>query len=421
MRSQDPIPIVIIGAGIVGLATAAWLQREGRAVTLVDMGAPGEGATLGNAGCLNASSVVPMSMPGIAKQVPGWLMDPLGPLAIRWSYLPSLAPWLLRFWRAGTPMNVRMQAQALRPLIVDSVANHQVLANEAGVGHLVQRAGHLVVYSTEAGYQKDQAAMGLRAANGTQITVLEPGDLRDFDPVLGPQFVRGLFIAENGHCTNPLELAQGLARLVTARGGEIVRAKALGFESSGREVTAVLTDQGPFSGTHFVLAAGAWSRDLAAKLGDRVPLDTERGYHIMVRDPECMPRVPTTWSEGKTVATGMTTGLRFAGTVEFAGLKAPPNWARANMQLQSGQAMLPRLARSYAEDRLTRWLGFRPSMPDSLPVIGASSGFRNAFHAFGHGHIGLAAASTTGRVVADLVQGRKPSIPISAFGAGRFR
>ena len=413
-------PIVIVGAGIIGLCAAAYLQRDARNVLLLDPGGPGEGATFGNAGCLNASSVVPVSMPGMVKQVPGWMLDPLGPLAIRWSYLPTLIPWLMRFLRAGTPERVRQQARALRPLIADSIANYRPLVKDAGVERLIHRIGHVFVYSSEAGFHKDEVAMKLRADNGTAITALSREELHELEPDLGPAFVKGRLIRENGHCSNPFGLAQGLARAIEARGGKILREKVIGFGSSGAEVVSVVTLEGRHPASHVVLAAGAWSKLLARMLGDDVPLDTERGYHIMIKDPESGPRIPTTWGERKTAATPMETGLRFAGTVEFAGIDAPPNWERARMQLRAGQKMYPGLAPEYAEDRLSMWLGFRPSMPDSLPVLGPASRYRNAFHAFGHGHIGLAAGSTTGRVVAELIAGRKPSIPIEAFDVNRF-
>ena len=176
--------------------------------------------------------------------------------------------------------------------------------------------------------------------------------------------------------------------------------------------------------SHVVLACGAWSRPLAAQLGDRVPLDTERGYHVIVKHPEKGPRTPTLYVDGHFGATPMDMGLRIIGTVELAGLDAPPNWARANVLLGKAQALYPGLAAGLAPDsddpRLTRWLGFRPSMPDSLPVIGASSRFANAWHAFGHGHVGMCAGSTTGRVIADLVAGRTPCVPVAPFSPQRF-
>ena len=232
--------------------------------------------------------------------------------------------------------------------------------------------------------------------------------------------VRGRLIAENGHCSNPLRLVQSLAETFVRNGGVIRRVAAEGFDIVDGKVIAVATSEGREPASEVVLAAGAWSKPLAAKLGDAVPLDTERGYHVMLKDPEVAPRIPTMAAEGKFVATPMEPGLRFAGTVEFAGLEAPPDWRRARALLQQGQDMYPELARDIPDERLSLWMGFRPSMPDSLPVIGPSSRYGNAFYAFGHGHVGLVGGSMTGRVVADLVAGRAPTIDLAPFSATRF-
>lgn len=413
-------PVIIIGAGIVGVAAAMHLQRDGRDVVIIDMQDPGEGASFGNAGCLNPSSVVPVGMPGVIKQVPGWLTDPLGPLAIRPTYLPKLVPWLWQLWKASSPERVREIASALRPLLADPVERHRELAREAGVEQLIQQRGHLFVYSSEAGWKKDEAATGLRMQNGIKMWEVKREELREMEPDLSPDFIRGRLFTENGHVSNPGRLVKSLAESVVKRGGRIVKEKVIGFETNDQGVTAVRTDRGSHPCSHVVLAIGAWAKKLAAELGDRVPLDTERGYHIMIKDPESAPRIPTMWVEGKVVATPMETGIRFASMVEFAGIDAPPNWARAYNQLKIGQKMLPALAKEYPEARLTKWLGFRPSMPDSLPVIGAASRYKNAIHAFGHGHVGLASGPTTGGLVADLIAERAPRISIDAFSPRRF-
>lgn len=414
-------PVVVIGAGVVGVCTASYLQRAGLPVLLLDPFGAGERTSFGNAGCLNASSVVPMAMPGVIGKVPGWLTDPLGPLAIRWSYLPRLAPWLYRFWRASRPHRVQEIAHALRPLLARTLENYSPLVKDARAELLVHRIGHLFAYSTEAGYRADAAAMALRAATGVEIEDLDRASLRELEPDLSPAFSRGRLVRENGHTSDPGRLVKLLAEAVEQRGGRFLRERVVGFEASDQGVSAVRTERRLHAARAVVLAAGAWSRPLARMLGDDVPLDTERGYHIVVRDAESGPRIPTMWAEGKIIATPMDGGLRFAGQVEFAGLDAPPNWGRADVQLALGQKMYPRLSASYPEERLSRWIGFRPSLPDSLPVIGRSTRFANAFHAFGHGHVGMAAGSTTGRVVAELVSGKTPSIPVEPFSPARFR
>jgi D-amino-acid dehydrogenase len=227
-------------------------------------------------------------------------------------------------------------------------------------------------------------------------------------------------MSENGYCRNPLRLSRALAEALVANGGDIRRERAEGFAFADGKVEAVLTSTGRIPAAAVVLAAGAHSKPLAARLGEKVPLDTERGYHAMIKSPEVAPRLPIMDAEAKFVATPMEEGLRMAGTVEFAGLAAPPDWRRARVLLRHGQAMFPGLPRTVSEDRVALWMGFRPSMPDSLPVIGRTRRYANAFLAFGHGHVGLIGAPMTGRAIADLVAGRPPAIDLAPFGAARF-
>jgi D-amino-acid dehydrogenase len=410
----------VIGAGMVGITAASFLRRDGHTVFVLDPGAPGEGASFGNAGCLNGSSVVPMSMPGTIRNVPRWLLDPLGPLAIRWRYLPVVAPWLVRFVRAGTPERVEAQARALRALLAPSIETLLPLAKAAGVADLIHRAGHLWAYRTEDGFRKDQAAWRLRRDNGVAVTELDADQLRQTEPALSREFTRGILVEENGHLANPHRMVQGLAQEIRRNGAEIHQVRATGFALEGGRLKAIRSERGDFPCDAAVVAAGAWSRPLAAGLGDAVPLETERGYHIMIRHPEVMPRLPVADADGKFVGTPMETGLRFAGTVELAGLQAPPDWRRARILLEQGRRLLPGLKASYPEDELSVWMGHRPSLPDSLPCLGPSARSPDVIYAFGHGHVGMAASPMTGRLVADLVTGRAPSIDITPFRVGRF-
>jgi len=410
----------VIGAGMVGVCAASWLQRDGHSVFLIEPDNPGEGASFGNAGCFNGSSVTPMAMPGVIRNVPRWLMDPLGPLALRWSYLPAILPYLVRFVRSSTPEKVRAQAQALRPLVAPTVALVRDLAQEAGVEELIRQRGHLYVYRSADALAKDGFAWALRRENGVVVDEFDADGLRQLEPALSREYVRGLLVRENGHTENPLGLVRGLVEQFRRKGGEIVRARALGFRLDGKRLTAIRTDAGELAADAAIVCAGAYSKPLAAALGDPVPLETERGYHLMIRDPEIMPRIPTADADGKFVATPMQLGLRFAGTVELAGLAAPPDWRRARILLTQGRRMLPGLAPEYPEERISMWMGHRPSMPDSLPVLGPSRASPDVIFAFGHGHVGMTAAPMTGRIVADLVAGRPPTIEISAFDAARF-
>jgi D-amino-acid dehydrogenase len=412
--------IAVIGAGMVGVCAASYLLRDGHDVVLIEAGEPGRGASFGNAGCFNGSSVTPVAMPGVIRNLPRWLSDPLGPLSLRWSYLPRLAPWLLRFVRSSTPERVRRTARALRPLVGPSLSALEPLIAAAGAHDLVRRLGHLYVYRSVESLEKDRLAWDLRRENGVEIDEFDADGLRQLEPVLSRDYVHGILVRENGHTTNPLALVERLLRHVLDQGGELIRARASGFRLAAGRLVAVRTDNGEVAADAAIVCAGAWSRPLAAALGDPVPLETERGYHLMIRDPEAMPRIPTADADGKFVATPMAAGLRFAGTVELAGLAAPPDWRRARILLEQGRRMLPGLAAHYGQERITMWMGHRPSLPDSLPVIGLARATGDVIYAFGHGHVGMTAAPMTGRIVADLVAGRTPPLDLAPFSARRF-
>lgn len=412
--------VAIIGAGIVGACTALMLQRRGHAVTIIDPKPPGEGASFGNAGCFNGSSIVPMSMPGVLKNVPGWMFDPMGPLSVRWSYLPKIAPWLVRFVQSGTPEKVAAQARALRTLLGPTVATMSDLAREAGASHLVRHDGHIYVYRSEEGFQKDQAGWSLRRENGVGLEFLDRAALRDFDPALSPRFVKGVLIPENGHTTNPSMLVKSFVEHALRNGATLLTASATGIALDGAAVRAVHTNVGEVPAESVVIAAGAHSKPFADRLGDRIMLDTERGYHLMIADPEVRPRLPTTEAEGKFVVTMMEGGLRLAGTVELGGLELPPDWRRARVLLDHARQLLPALSSSYDESRLSQWMGFRPSLPDSLPVIGRSAATPDVLYGFGHGHVGMTAAPMTAKVLAELASGEPASLDLAPFSPRRF-
>jgi D-amino-acid dehydrogenase len=412
--------VAVIGAGIVGMSAASFLQRDGHEVFVVDPNEPGEGTSFGNAGCINPSSVVPMSMPGTLKNVPKYLTDPLGPLSIRWSYLPFITPWLIRFIRAGRRDRVEAQARGLKALLGPALTNLGALAKGAGAENLLHQVGHLVVYKGPESRAKDNATWDLRRDNGIKFDELNADELRQLEPELSRDYTQGVLIGGNGHLSNPGGFVKKLAEAFVRNGGRLVREKTTGFEFIDGQLASVRTAMGTHQADRAVVAAGIWSKPLAAGLGDRLPLETERGYHIVIRDPEVMPRTPTMSGDGKFVATPMDMGVRVAGTVELAGLKAAPNWARADKLLRQVQEMYPKLARSIPEARLTRWMGHRPSFPDSLPVIDRSGRAPDVFYAFGHGHTGMTGGSTTGKIVADLIAGRAPGIDLAPFSRSRF-
>ncbi len=415
--------VVVIGAGIVGAASAVELLRDGHRVSILDPGEPGgeQAASFGNGCWLSPSSVVPMSAPGIWRKVPGWLADPLGPLTIRWRYLPRMASWLARFLAAGaTEAKVAATARALRPLVAGAPERHLRLAEEAGVGELIQRTGLLYVFPSRADFEAEALAWRVRQDAGVRWIELGEDELRQREPAIDRRYRFGLLVEEGGHCRDPGAYVAALVRHAQALGAERHTARATGFRIEAGRLRAVRTEAGEIECDKAVIAAGARSRALAAAAGDRVPLESERGYHATIKLPEIAPRLPVMPSDGKMSITHMAGGLRIAGQVELAGLEAAPNWRRAEILRDFAVRLFPGLPREIPVGRVSFWMGHRPSMPDSLPCIGPASATADIVHAFGHGHIGLAAGATTGRLVADLVSGRSPAFEARPYRAQRF-
>lgn len=409
--------VTVIGAGIVGVCCAFHLRRDGHRVTLLDPDPPGSHTSFGNAGAISAQSCIPMAGPGIVKQVPKWLLDPLGPLAIRWSYLPRALPWLMRFVAAGTPEKIRAQSKALRALHAPVVEAHRELAEAAGCADLIRQDGALYVYETEEAFRADAGSRALMRERGVELHELDGHELRQMEPDLAPIFVRATFFPGGAHCLDPGALVRRYAEAFVRAGGEIRAAHATGFEIGPDGPRKVRTDVGDIEADRIVIAAGAWSHRLSAQFGDGFPLESERGYHMVLPHSGISTRRPISFIERRFMATTMNMGLRLAGTVEFAGLEAPPNWGRAEKLVEHAKRAFVGLDASEG----SRWMGHRPATPDSLPVIGRSPRHPAVFYAFGHGHLGLTGAAVTGRYIADLVAGREPAIDLSPFRIDRYR
>ncbi|ODP34476.1 FAD-binding oxidoreductase [Pandoraea sp. ISTKB] len=421
--SDNTLPIAVLGGGIIGLCTAVNLLRDGHRVLVIDRGDAQAAASYGNAGCLNGSSIVPNSSPDVMRRVPRWLFDSEGPLVLRAGYLPFMLPWLLRFAASGRREAIEKQAVALRALLGSSLDETLALARETGLSPLIRPVGHTVAYTTSEGFRADGVAMSLRERNGVHVEVLDRHALRARDPHLSDQFVAGRYIAETGHVGDPGAFLAGLRHHITSQGGRFVDTEIKTLETDGSAVTSVVTASGAMPVKCVVIALGAWSKTLAQRLGDKVLLDTERGYHIEVPEAPVAPSTPTLWSEAKMFVTPMDGRVRCAGTVEFAGLARGPDWRRCDLLARQLGRMYPGIGahlqhRPVAPER--RWLGFRPSTPDSLPVLGRASRMANAYYAFGHGHVGLTAGAASGRIVADLVAGRTTSIDLEPFSIARF-
>ena len=409
--------ILVLGAGIIGVNVALALRRRGLAVTILDDRGPGLGTSFGNAGCIAVAEVTPISMPGLIWQVPRMLLDPLGPLAIRWQYLPRLMPWLWRFWRAGTKTRVEAITQAIGALVERAWMDWSPVIADAKIDDLFVRNGGLFVYRTEAGFRDATYEWTLRRGYGVRAEAVDGPEIRRLEPALSPDYTRGYFIPDWGHVLDPHRVVARLAEHFRARGGHIRIGRATGIEFKDGEPASIRLEDGaqePFDA--LVVCGGAWSKPVCAWLGHDVPLDTERGYNTTLPKPGVELTRPVCPAEGNFIITPMAMGLRIGGAVELAGLDAPPNFARAKALLELGRRTLPGLDVTDGKE----WMGFRPSMPDSMPVIGASPRHSNTFFAFGHGHLGLTGSATTGHLVAQLVAGEPTSIDTAPFRIDRF-
>jgi D-amino-acid dehydrogenase len=410
------LPIVVVGAGIVGVSCASYLLRDGHAVTLVDRDEPGEGASKGNAGALSPGSCVPLAMPGVFRKIPGWLLDPEGPLTIRPRYLPAALPWLTRFSLAARPHRVAQIADALRALHRHVFECYEPLVEEAGCADLIRCAGTLAVYRSEAAFAASRGDWQMREERGVVVQALDARQLRDLEPELSADYTHGVLLPEHGHVANPHRLVQALAAAFVARGGRLERDQVRALRRNTDGTMSVLRDGREDRAERVVIAAGAWSGALARGLGLRIPLETQRGYQVTIADPGIRPRLPVTAADAKFYATPMEGGLRVAGTVEFAGLEAAPAFRRARRLLEQVVSLYPRVRTA----DFTEWMGHRPCLPDSLPAIGAPAGMPNVLLAYGNGHNGMTSGPVTGRLVADLVAGRTPFIDPTPYSPDRF-
>jgi glycine/D-amino acid oxidase-like deaminating enzyme len=407
---------IVIGAGVAGLSTALYLQRAGISVAVIDPLPPAGGASFGNAGLLSPDTAVPIALPGMLRKVPGWLADPLGPLSIRPSYFPRALPWLLRWIESGRVHRVMAISDAMRALHRDTLDCWKELLGPSLYNSLIRPSGQVQVWEQEAESASAQLERRLRERHGIRAEPLTADDLRQMFPGIARDVTRGLLVPGNGYTVSPRRSVHTLGELFCQEGGVLINERAMKLIPRAEGGWMVMTNVANRSSGQVVVAAGAWSRQLLDPLGIKVPLETERGYHAMLFEPEVSLSLPIS---NKTRAFGMTPmedGLRVAGTVEIAGLDAPPNEERAKVLVQHARRMFPALK----GEKVRYWMGFRPSTPDSLPILGGAPGRDGLYFVFGHGHFGMSGGPTSGRLVARMMTGQAPGIDPTPYAAQRF-
>lgn len=415
-ESGTQLDVAIVGGGIIGICAAVFLAEAGRRVTVFDRTGICEETSSGNASAFAFSDVLPLAHKGMIRQLPKWLADPLGPLSIPPAYLPKLLPWLVRFWRAGAPGKYEASLAAQAGMMKLAEAEWVALFDRSATRRMLREEGSLELYESDAEFRaslsgwaaRERFGIGFRHVAGEELAALQPG--------LSPRFIKGTFVPGWKTADDPKLLGKAVWAYAERLGARFEKA-SVGHVDAGRDgATLRLADGTARQAKHLIVAAGAWSHLLARPLGDRIPLETERGYNTTLPTTAFDVKRQLIFSGHGFVVTPLSTGLRVGGAVELGGLDRPPNFARSRAMLEKAGRFLPGLDPSGGR----QWMGFRPSMPDSLPVIGRSRLSANVVYAFGHGHLGLTQAAATGRLIRDLVLGQVPAIDPGPFSPQRF-
>ncbi|MEZ5811928.1 MAG: FAD-binding oxidoreductase [Rhizobiaceae bacterium] len=408
--------VAVVGAGIVGVSIAFELQRNGFQVVLIDRDRPGMGASYGNMASVAVTEFLPSSRPSVWSKMPFWLIDPNGPVSFRAGYMPKLMPWLARFIMAGLPSRVR-QIEAAGAVLCKRVHGDLLaLLKSVGLMDVLSREGCLSLYANDAEFDADRDHIDVLERYGLAHEVLDCEAARDLEPALSPAFSKVVLFPENLSIRDPFELVTALCERFEAAGGRVLRGEVVDFTRTSADWTIQFSDGRAISTAQFVISAGAYSGRLSAKLGEPIPLETERGYHTQLSTPGVELRHSLIWPARAFMVTPTAGGLRIGGTVEMAGLDAAPNFRRAKVLVRHAEDALPGLQ----TDQATEWMGHRPALPDTLPIIGSSEKNPGVFYATGHGHLGLTYAATTARLIADLVCGRVPPIDMAPYRVNRF-
>lgn len=416
MAQAASADVAIVGAGIVGLATAVALLDAGRRVVLIDADGIARGTSSGNAGGLAFSEILPLASKGMLRQLPRWLADPLGPLTVPPSYLPRIAPWLLRFWRSGWADRRDAATAAQAALMRLASTEMQALIDRAGLSEMVHEDGVLELYESEQELTASLPGWAERERHGIDFEHVRGARLAELQPGLSPRLVAGTFVPSWHSVDDPYRFAATIGEHATGRGAELLQQRVVALRPAEGGVELSLADGSSLRARQAVVAAGAWSKSLTDPLGDAVPLETERGYNTTLPAGSLDLRRQLTFGGHGFVISKLASGIRVGGAVELGGLELPPNYARADAMLQKAARFLPGLTTEGG----TQWMGYRPSLPDSLPVIGAASASPDIVYAFGHGHLGLTQSAATGRLVQQLLDRQPPAIDLSPFSPQRF-
>ncbi|WP_112940986.1 MULTISPECIES: NAD(P)/FAD-dependent oxidoreductase [unclassified Rhizobium] len=408
--------VAVVGAGIIGAAIALELQRRGLQVTLIDKGEPGRGTSYGNMASI-ALDFAAGSGPNTWRKIPRWLLDPEGPVWLRPAYALKMAPWFLRFIAAGRPSRLRDIEDAGMSLSNPALADFRAMLDTIAAPQLMTDEGCLAIYETDAEFAGDRGHIDFMRRYGFDFDVLEGAAIRDLEPSLSPSIAKAVLLPDNKTIRDPYRLVVKLADAARERGATFLSGAVRTVEKNADGTSVVILESGERIAADFVvLAAGVHTRFLAEKLGEPIPLETERGYHTQIMQPGVSMRYSVIWPHRAFMITPTAGGIRVGGNVELAGLDAAPDFRRARVLVRHAQRAVPGLEVKDA----TEWMGHRPSLPDTIPIISPSSKMQGVYYATGHGHLGLTYSAATAQLIADMVTGAKPAIDMTPFRINRY-
>lgn len=406
--------VAVIGAGFVGLSSAYWLVRDGHQVTMYDPAGAAGGASFGNAGTFANYACIPVNNPSVFRDLPHYLLSANSPLRLRWGYLPQLMPWLLGFLQSSTTSRYTQSAMALATLLGRAQEGYTEMLAQAGLEQFVRPRECLYLYSSTSAFNASKPTLELRRALGVKTHTLNQPEVQALEPSLEPLFAHGVLFEGSWHLSDPSAFLITLQDWLLKQGMQLCTQQVQGIEPQ-RDGVVLRTPDGSVQHDYAVICAGAHSKPLAAQCGDTVPLEAERGYHLMYPGTSHLVSRPVGWAERGFYMTPMAQGIRVAGTVELAGLGSHKHQGLMDLLHFSAKKAVPQLGAPSAP-----WLGFRPTLPDGLPVLGRSSASERVVYAFGHQHIGLTLGGLSGKVVADQVAGRVSALDLRPFAATRF-
>ena len=408
--------IIVIGAGIVGVSTAIWLQRSGFKVTIIDQKGPATGASHGNAGILAASSIIPVPNPSLIKKLPFYLLSKDSPVFFKMSYLPKLFPFLISYLSKSNLREVNKYAERMTPLIFDTVCQHKSLAKGTGAEKFISYQDYCFGYETEENFLNDKKVWKLRQKHGLPFEVVNGNEFSNFDPFYKDLFDVIVKCKNHGKINDPGLYVKTLCDHFLSQGGELIISKVNDISSKNLNDAIVKIESDSLIANKIVVATGAWSKKILKKFKIKMPLESERGYHVEYVEPNFYPKVPMMLTSKKFVITPMDGRIRVAGLVEFAGLKTLKRKPPLNLLKNKIKDLFPNLE---CKEKI-EWLGHRPALVDSLPMLGYLDKNKQILVAFGHQHLGLTAGAKTGRIVSDLIIGNDIKLKISNYRPNRF-